>query len=280
MKKIKATLLQLYIDKNQLLFLTFLAFVSYLLESLISNNSNLSLAIAPMVALQGIGLASSIIGGKRQKRAARQNQAKMLEAQKEQQALLEKQKDEFRAMEFSNPYAGMENPYAENVYEDLTVNQQQAQFQSQQGAQQRANIMGGLRGAAGSSGIAGLAQAMANQGQLQAQQISASIGQQEAMNQKLRAQGEEKLQAIQLGEAKRVQSTLLGEQGRLQQADVQGQIYEFETKEGREMQELNRKQAQITGAAQAEASAAGAKAQAISSGTQALGSLAGGAMGG
>ena len=55
--------------------------------------------------------------------------------------------------------------------------------------------MGGLRGAAGSSGIAGLAQAMANQGQLQAQQISASIGQQEAMNQKLRAQGAQQVQA-------------------------------------------------------------------------------------
>ena len=44
--------------------------------------------------------------------------------------------------------------------------------------------MQGLRGAAGGSGIAGLAQALANQGQLQTQRISASIGQQEAANQK------------------------------------------------------------------------------------------------
>ena len=82
---------------------------------------------------------------------------------------------------------------------DLTVNQQQAQFQAQQGAQQRANIMQGLRGAAGGSGIAGLAQALANQGQLQAQKASASIGQQEAANQKLAAQG---AQAVQTAEAK------------------------------------------------------------------------------
>ena len=82
--------------------------------------------------------------------------------QKEQQIVLDKQKEEYKSMEFKNPYA-------ENVFEDLTVNQQQAQFEAQQGAQQRANILGGLRGAAGGSGIAGLAQAMANQGQLQTQ---------------------------------------------------------------------------------------------------------------
>jgi len=103
---------------------------------------------------------------------------------KKQQALLAEQKKEYKAMQFTNPFADMEN-----VYEDLTVNQQQAQFQAQQGAQQRANIMSNLRGAAGSSGIAGLAQAMAGQGQLQTQRISASIGQQESRNQMAAAKG-------------------------------------------------------------------------------------------
>ena len=126
--------------------------------------------------------------------------------QKEQQRKLDAQKDIYRAMEFKNPYA-------ENVYEDLTVNLQQAEFQAQQGAQQRANIMQGLRGAAGSSGISGLAQVLANQGQLQAQQISGSIGMQEAQNQKLAAQGAMQVQAgeamLQTMEMDR-QATLLG----------------------------------------------------------------------
>ena len=87
-------------------------------------------------------------------------------------------------MKIKNMYADMENPY-----EDLTINQQQAQFQAQQMEAQRANIMRGLKGAAGASGIAGLAQAMANQGQLATQRISASIGQQEARNQVLMARG-------------------------------------------------------------------------------------------
>ena len=120
--------------------------------------------------------------------------------QKQEAAKLEKQKDVYRNMKFKNPYANVKNqfedltnPYEnlsmENVMEDLKVNTKQAEFQAQQGAQQRADAMGQLRGAAGSSGIAGLAQSMANQGQLQAQQISASIGQQESRNQALRAQG-------------------------------------------------------------------------------------------
>ena len=67
--------------------------------------------------------------------------------------------------------------------EDLTVNQQQAQFQAQQGQQQRANIMQNMQGAAGGSGVAALAQAMANQGQLATQKASASIGMQESSNQ-------------------------------------------------------------------------------------------------
>ena len=122
------------------------------------------------------------------------------------------QRQAYENIEITNPYAGMEN-----VYEDLTVNQQQADFQAQQGSQQRANIMQGLRGAAGASGIAGLAQSLASQGQLQTQQISASIGQQEAMNQKLRAQGASQVQQMEREGEAMVQeaetaraSTLLG----------------------------------------------------------------------
>tara|TARA_R110002167_G_scaffold8894_7_gene40944 strand:+ start:323 stop:1093 length:771 start_codon:yes stop_codon:yes gene_type:complete len=107
------------------------------------------------------------------------NRLKAIEQQK-----LDKQKDEYRAMTFENPFSNMEN-----VFEDLTVNQQQANFQARQGNQQRANIMQGLKGAAGSSGIAGLAQSLANQGQIQTQKISASIGIQESANQITSAKG-------------------------------------------------------------------------------------------
>ena len=115
----------------------------------------------------------------------------------------------------------MKNQYAnmENVYEDLTVNQQQAQFQAQQGQQQRANIMQGLRGAAGSSGIAGLAQSMANQGQLQAQQISASIGAQEAANQRMSAQGAGAIQQAERAGAASVDTQIRQGDAMVQQAE-------------------------------------------------------------
>ena len=151
-----------------------------------------STAIMAGSALMGMSNASKT------RRQARSQAAQALKDRQEQQKRVDAEIANYRNIKFTNPYADMENPYAdmENVYEDLTVNQQQAQFQAQQGAQQRANIMQSLRGAAGGSGIAGLAQTMAGQGQLQAQQISASIGAQEARNQQLAARGAASIQQL------------------------------------------------------------------------------------
>ena len=138
--------------------------------------------------LSVVGGVSNIIGGFGARKRAKAQQ-------KEAREELEAQKAAYGALDTSNLAANVKNPYAnlqtnfENVYEDLTVNQQQAQFQAQQGAQQRSNVMQDLRGAAGGSGIAALAQQMANQGQLATQQASASIGQQEAANQAAMARG-------------------------------------------------------------------------------------------
>tara|TARA_R100001510_G_C7652512_1_gene210358 strand:- start:666 stop:1310 length:645 start_codon:yes stop_codon:yes gene_type:complete len=125
-------------------------------------------------------------GGKRKKAIA--------EAQDE----YDTQRRAFMNLDTSNLYGDVSNPYAnmQNTMEDLTVNQQQAQFEAQQGQQQRSNIMQNMQGAAGSSGIAGLAQAMANQGQLATQRASASIGQQESANQKAAADQAGQLQKM------------------------------------------------------------------------------------
>jgi len=135
------------------------------------------IAANPMAAMgiaqAGIGILGGLIGGKKRRRE-----------QREAREAMEASRQAYMQQEYTNPYENLENPY-----EDLTVNQQQAQFQAQQGAQQRADILGGLRGTAGGAGVAGLAQAMAQQSTLQTQQISASIGQQETRNQELRARG-------------------------------------------------------------------------------------------
>ncbi len=48
-----------------------------------------------------------------------------------------------------------------------------------------------------------------------------------------------------MNEAKRVQNTNLSQAEKVQKAEVEGAIYEFETQESRDEQQLNRKQGQI-----------------------------------
>ena len=119
---------------------------------------------------------------------------KNLAFKKEEAAKLEAQKEVYRNMEFKNPYTNIEN-----VFEDLTVDMRAIEYQTQQGQQARANILGGLRGAAGTSGIAGLAQSLANQQQLQAQKISIGIGQQERQNQLMAAKMANQIDMTQRG---------------------------------------------------------------------------------
>jgi hypothetical protein len=120
----------------------------------------------------GIDIANSIIGSK--KRKAEQLQA---------QGLYDSSMNDFRNLDTSNPYANMEN-----TMEDLTVNTQAADFTAQQQNQGLSNIMGSMKQAAGGSGVAALAQSLANQQSQNAQSASASIGQQEASNQAAAAQ--------------------------------------------------------------------------------------------
>jgi len=127
-----------------------------------------------------------------------------------QRELLEKQKAKYRNFEFKNPYADMENPM-----EDLTIDMKAAQYQTQQANQQRANILSTLRGAAGGSGIAGLAQALANQGQLQTQQIAAGIGQQERQNNVFAARMAGQIDMTERGGEAMVQSAEMGRQSTL-----------------------------------------------------------------
>jgi len=135
------------------------------------------------VVSAGVGVANAIGANRRRKDAEREEAIKRIE--------MDRLKSQYSNLDTSNPYLNMEN-----TMEDLTVNQQQAQFEAQQGQQQRANIMDQMRGAAGGSGIAALAQQMAQSGQLASQRASASIGQQEAANQRAAAQEASRLQGM------------------------------------------------------------------------------------
>ena len=217
---------------------------------------------------------------KRRQRAAMNKMNKMVqdqqsvfsERQKEQQAILDRQRQSFQDFQFENPFADIKNPYAdlktefeniyegmENPYEDLTVNMRAAEFQAEQGAQQRANILSALRGAAGGSGIAGLAQSLANQGAVQAQQISASIGQQEAANQRLAAQGAAQIQQMERAGAEQARRLGVSREqlvaqgaGQAEQLRMQGAAAVQQAEFGRESTLLGVEYGLLAGANQAE----------------------------
>jgi len=151
----------------------------------------------------GATLLSGFFGSRRRKREQRAAKARY-----------EEMKAAYEGLDTSNIYADVTNPYLgmENTMEDLTVNTQQADFQAKQGAQARADILGRFRGTAGGSGVAALAQSLANQQTQQTAQISASIGAQEAANKRAEAMQAGRIQQLErAGELQAQQIRMGGE---------------------------------------------------------------------
>ena len=124
--------------------------------------------------------------------------AEMRELREEATTATEAAKKEYREFEFENPF------------EDLTVDTTTFDLQREMGDQARANIMSQFRGVAGGSGIAGLAQSLANQGTLQARQITASISQQEKQNEMMYRQGEQMVASAEAGRVNTLYGAELG----------------------------------------------------------------------
>jgi hypothetical protein len=142
---------------------------------------------------------ASYIGGK--KRLARREEA---------QGAYDQSMQQYFAQDTSNLYANLEN-----TMEDLTVNTQAADFAAQQQSQGLSNIMGSMNQAAGGSGIAALAQSLANQQSQNAAQASANIGQQEQRNQMAAAGQAGRLQSMERAGAEQsrtLKAQLLGEE--------------------------------------------------------------------
>ncbi len=107
----------------------------------------------------------------------------------------------------TNPYAGLTDSMAnvENTAEELSVDTQGADYLKRQQQQSQANILANMKGAAGSSGGAGLAQQMANLSSQQAGQASAKISEQESKGKMLRAQQSQQLQMAKAQSAQQLQ---------------------------------------------------------------------------
>ena len=160
----------------------------------------------------------------------------------------------------------MNNPMA-----NLGVATQAAEMQAEEADIALANTLDTLRATgAGAGGATALAQ-MALKSK---QGISASIQQQEAQNQKLRAQGEQNLQQRQVAEEQRIQGVEMNDAVRLQNAESQGRMFEFNTQESRDNTKLSRLYGQQANAEANQAQARASGVNALAGGLSGVGNLA------
>jgi hypothetical protein len=213
----------------------------------------------------GVQIIGSIFGGGRRRRAERQAQQEQARLQRKLSTL------EASRQEITNPYSGVKDlsglakdlsSTLSNPYANLSVATQAAEMQIEQADISLANTLDTLRATgSGAGGATALAQAA-----LQSKKgVSASIEQQEANNERLRAQGEQQLDRMRMQEAARVQGIQIGEGGRVQGLEAAGKQFMFGAQEAREMQQLDRVSAQLSGA-QAQAMQASAARQANTAG--------------
>ena len=177
-----------------------------------------------------------------------------------------------------NPYASTQDlsglatdlsSQLSNPFESLGVATKAAEIQIDQADISLANTLDTIRATGASAGGAtALAQAA-----LQSKQgVAASIEQQEAQNEKLRAQGEQSLMNAKMAEQQRMQSIAISEGQRVQATDAAGKQFMFQAEENRTNMDLDRAAGQISQAQAQEASANQAQASAWSN---ALGSIGG-----
>jgi hypothetical protein len=222
------------------------------LEIFFFGQGNVQMAIAPVVGAAlisgGVQIIGSLFGSGRRRRAERKAQEDQAELQRKLSTL------EASRQEITNPYSGVSNlsglaqdlsSSLSNPYANLSVATQAAEMQIEQADISLANTLDTLRSTGASAGGAtALAQAA-----LQSKKgVSANIEQQEANNERLRAQGEQQLDRMRMQEAARVQGIQISEGGRVQGLEAAGKQFMFGAQEEREMQQLDRVSAQLSGA--------------------------------
>ena len=221
------------------------------------DSSNISSGVGKFIKGMGgpgavLGLGASLIGGflgAGQARRARR------EAQREAKRLQNKLNNlENNRQAIIDPYAGItdlsgmitdRSDMMSNQYANLSVATQAAEMQMEQTDIALANTLDTLRETgSGAGGATALAMAA-----LQSKkEISASIEQQEVANEKLRAQGEQELEARVIAEKQRIEGIQMSEAGKVQQARAQGQAFMFNQRENREQQKIDRTAAELDNA--------------------------------
>ena len=233
--------------------------LNILYEFLFVGPDGITMAIGPLAAagiVKGVGsLVGGLFGAGRARRARRRAAAEKRRLKGELNSL------EKSRQKIVNPYSNTKDLSSlakdlsgnlSNPYGSLSVSTAGAAMQVEEADIALANTLDTLRATGASAGGAtALAQAA-----LQSKKgVAASIEQQEASNEKLRAQGEQYLQQAQVQEQRRLQNVDIQEGRRTQQADAMGKTFMFNAQERREDSKIGYTRQQITGAQQRETAA-------------------------
>ena len=231
--------------------------------------------ITAMAVGAAASLASGAIAGGAAGKAARRARGDKQRAEAELESIKNSRQ------QITNPYASTEDlsglatdlsSQLTNNMANLSVATQAAEMEIEQADISLANTLDTIRATgAGAGGATALAQAALSS----KKGVSASIESQEAQNEKLRAQGEQQLQNQRMAEQQRLQGIQISEGQRVQGARAQGAAFTFGAKEEREMQQLVRVSAQISGAQAREAQAQSDRTSAITGAIGGLTSIAG-----
>ena len=235
--------------------------------------------MAAIAALAAGTVVAGAVSANQAKQAAKGARNEKSRAEAELQSVIDSRQD------IINPYDNTKNlsdlaqdlsGQMSNPFENMGVATQAAEIQMEQADIALANTLDTLRATGASAGGAtALAQAA-----LQSKKgIAASLEQQEAYNEKMRAQGEANLQQQKVAEQQSLQSVAISEGQREQAAISAGRQFEFQTAENRTNMDLDRAAAKITQASANEASANQAKAAAWGGVASSIGSMATAGMG-
>ena len=187
-----------------------------------------------------VSIVGGLIKGGKAKKAKRKAEA---EAKRKAAAI-----NAFQASRQSpmNPYAGVKNMARmvkdlsgklTNPYANIGVATQAAEFQAEQSDLALANTLDTLQ-ATGAS--AGGATALANAALKSKKQVSATLEKQEATNSKMQAQGEAKLQQMQMQEGARVQGGKIAAENNFANQQAKGEMFKFNAQEKRDDATLDR----------------------------------------
>lgn len=232
---------------------------------------------AVTAAVVGVGKA---VGGAIQAGKAHKEMRKA--RGRKQEAKFQMESARANRAEITNPYAGVTDlsglasdlsSQITNPYNQITVSTAAAEMQAEEADIALANTLDTLEQTGAS---AGGATALAMAALKSKKEVSASIGKQEAENSRMRAQGEAAMQQQKVQATQKYQDTLIQQGTRVQDAEIAGEIYQFQAAENRTNADINMYSQMYQGFANQQSQSSLASAAGASNMISGIGSIAGG----